>query len=50
MKKWFLTLIELEEWTEGAAETLNSFGIKHFNQLEKKYINWFHNLRPYFQK
>lgn len=41
--------IELEEWTEGAVETLNSFGIKHFNQLDKKYVNWFHKLRPYFE-
>jgi len=41
--------IELEEWTEGAAETLNSFGIKHFNQLDKKYVNWLTRLKPYLE-
>lgn len=37
--------IELEGWTSGAEETLRSFNIKHLNQLDKKYIKWFSNLK-----
>ena len=41
--------IELENWTAGADETLNSFGIDHFDQLGKKYIAWLNRLKPYLE-
>lgn len=42
--------IELDDWTGGAEETLQSFGIKHFKELDKKYVKWLTALLPYLEK
>jgi serine/threonine protein phosphatase 1 len=42
--------LELEEWTNGETETLESFGINHLKNLDKKYINWFQNLKHFAEK
>ncbi|WP_430816388.1 metallophosphoesterase family protein [Carboxylicivirga sp. RSCT41] len=41
--------LELEDWTSGAKETLESFGINHLNQLDAKYLKWFSKLKPIHQ-
>jgi serine/threonine protein phosphatase 1 len=41
--------LELEGWTSGAKETLESFGVNHLNQLDTKYLKWFSKLKSFHQ-
>jgi serine/threonine protein phosphatase 1 len=36
-----------EDWTAGAPETLDSFGIYHLRELDSKYLNWLNELKLY---
>lgn len=40
--------LDLGNWTDGEPETLDSFGVKHLRYLDKKYLSWLKNLKPYY--
>lgn len=42
--------LNLENWSGGEKETLQSFGITHFKDLDSKYINWFSKLKSYMNR
>ena len=37
--------ILLKHWNPGPKESLRSFGVRHLNQLHKRYVDWFNGLK-----